>query len=121
MSDPEPIPVLDLGVVDALRALDEGSGPGLFEELVELFIADSAAHVRALESALAAGDARLLERSAHTLKSSSASLGAMQLSELCRALEQAGRTNALSAASDLVRAAADACRRACKALGEVRA
>jgi HPt (histidine-containing phosphotransfer) domain-containing protein len=121
MSDPEPIPVLDLGVIDALRALDEGAGPGLFEELVDLFVNDAVAHVRALESALATGDARLLERSAHTLKSSSASLGAMQLSELCRALEQVGRNNVLDGAVDLVRAASDACQRACKALGEVRA
>ena len=45
----------------------------------------------------------------------------MQLSELCRALEQVGRTNVLDGAVDLVRAAADACQRACKALGEVRA
>jgi two-component system sensor histidine kinase/response regulator len=121
MSEPEPIPVLDRGVVDALRALDEGQGPGLFEELVDIFISDAAAHVRALQTALESGDARLLERSAHTLKSSSASLGAMQLSELCRALEQTGRTGTMDGAPELVRAAADACQRACQALGEARA
>lgn len=121
MSESDPIPVLDRGVVAALRALDEGGGPGLFEELVDIFIADAAVHVRALQSALESGDAHLLERSAHTLKSSSASLGAMQLSELCRVLEQAGRAGKLDGAPDLVRAAADACQRACRALGEARA
>ena len=91
MSDSEAIPVLDLGVIDALRALDEGSGPGLFEELVDLFVTDAVAHVRTLESALATGDARLLERAAHTLKSSAAAIGAARLSMICKSIEFAGR------------------------------
>ena len=43
-------------------------------------------------AAAAAGEAAALVRPAHTLKSSSASLGAMRLSAIARAIEEAGRT-----------------------------
>ena len=41
-------------------------------------------------AARARGDAAAIVRPAHTLKSSSASLGAMRLSAICREIEEAG-------------------------------
>ena len=41
-------------------------------------------------AAAEAGDAAAIVRPAHTLKSSSASLGAMRLSGICSAIEEAG-------------------------------
>ncbi|HET7582516.1 MAG TPA: Hpt domain-containing protein, partial [Candidatus Limnocylindria bacterium] len=52
--------------------------------------------------------AEALVRPAHTLKSSSATLGAMRLSALARELEMAGRSGSLAAdAGELLQAAVD--------------
>ena len=120
MADPDPRAVLDMSVVDSLRALDEVGGASLFEELVELFIQDAAQQVRSLEQALGDGDARAIERSAHTLKSSSASLGATRMSELCFELERLGRAGRLDGAQGLVGDVAEAFHRACRALESLR-
>jgi HPt (histidine-containing phosphotransfer) domain-containing protein len=65
-------------------------------------------------------DAELLERLAHTLKSTSATLGAMPLAELCRALEDASSNPSSPRAGDLiegVRKEAEAVRRALHVMG----
>ena len=45
-------PVLDLEVVESLKALDEAGGPSLFLELIDLFVEDAAAQLRTLRAAL---------------------------------------------------------------------
>ena len=120
MQDLDPSAVLDLDIVASIRALDGEGGTGLFEELVGLFVADAQRQVRAIEEALTAGDARTLERCAHTLKSSSASLGAGELSSICFELEKLGRAGSLAQAEALVRRTSEACRRACRALESIR-
>ena len=58
-------------------------------------LADGVAHVASVQQAVAAGDADSLVRPAHTLKSSSATVGAAALSATARALEMAGRSGSL--------------------------
>jgi HPt (histidine-containing phosphotransfer) domain-containing protein len=94
---------LDLGVIDGLRASVEGDTAFVIE-LIEAFLADSAMQLDAIEAAVAAGDAEATVRPAHTLKSASATLGAMPLSVAARTLEMAGRSGSLDA--DDARAAA---------------
>ena len=83
-------PVLDQTVLDQLRD-DTGGDEAFIVELVETYIAEGAANVEGMVAAAEAGDAAAIVRPAHTLKSSSASLGAMRLSAICRAIEEAGR------------------------------
>jgi len=62
---------------------------------VDTYLADGDAQVRALRDA-PAGDLAALVRPAHSLKSSSASIGAMALAGRCRSLEadaRAGRVD----------------------------
>jgi two-component system sensor histidine kinase/response regulator len=47
------------------------------------------------------GDAAALHRTAHSLKSSSATLGALRLSALCKEVEALGRANALEGITTL--------------------
>jgi HPt (histidine-containing phosphotransfer) domain-containing protein len=108
-------------VVAALRELDEGGEDDLFTELVALFVEDAERLVGELQAALAEGDAHRLERCAHTLKSSSASLGAVRLSAICFELEKRGRAQALDDVAELVRETGESCRRACRALESLRA
>lgn len=57
------------------------------DELVDTYLEDAAAQLGAMRQAADAGDVRAMVRPAHSLKSSSANVGAMALAELCRALE----------------------------------
>ncbi len=63
-----------------------------FAFLVETFAKDSAMRIAALRSASAANDADALRRAAHSFKGSSGNMGAPQLAEQCRVLEELGRS-----------------------------
>lgn len=93
MSEPD-LPVVDGRV---LRELLESTGDdiGFVRELVETYLADTPAQLEAMTAAVQADDAAALVRPAHTLKSSSATVGAMRLSSVARELEMAGRAGAL--------------------------
>jgi HPt (histidine-containing phosphotransfer) domain-containing protein len=98
------------GVLDrqTLEALFEsvGGDPEFLAELIDTYVADAPVQVASLRAALAAGDAEALIRPAHTLKSSSASLGAAGLAEQCRQLEQAARAGVPDGAANAVEAIA---------------
>jgi signal transduction histidine kinase/DNA-binding response OmpR family regulator/HPt (histidine-containing phosphotransfer) domain-containing protein len=95
-------PVLDPSVISSLRELGGDDDPGLFSELVGMFLSDTPERLRALSEALDHNDPGALERAAHALKSSSANLGALGLSVLFRDIEAAGRAKDLSKAAPLV-------------------
>ena len=95
-------PVLDQSVISSLRELGGADDPGLFVELVQLFLADTPSRMRALSEALDQRDPKVLEREAHALKSSAANLGAVELSTLFRDIESAGREKDLQRAQGLV-------------------
>jgi signal transduction histidine kinase/DNA-binding response OmpR family regulator len=94
--------VLDPGVIASLRELGGEDDPGLFIELVQLFLSDTTERMQHLSGALEHSDPGALERAAHALKSSSANLGAMRLSALFRDIETAGREKDLGRARPLV-------------------
>lgn len=94
--DPSEPAVLDEGVLAQL--LDSVDGDRAFVvDLAEAYLADSATHRDGIRAALAASDAEALVRPAHTLKSSSATVGAMAVSRTARDLEMAGRSGSLDA------------------------
>ncbi|MFQ5857786.1 MAG: Hpt domain-containing protein, partial [Anaerolineae bacterium] len=76
--------------------------PALVAELIDVFLEDTPRLVAALREGVVAGDVGAVERAAHTMKSSSASLGAMTLSTLCKELEAIGRAGALDGAAERV-------------------
>jgi HPt (histidine-containing phosphotransfer) domain-containing protein len=82
--------VLDEAVLDELRAAT-GDDEAFIADLIETYIAEGATNVDGMVAAAAAGDPAAIVRPAHTLKSSSASVGAMRLSAICREIEEAGR------------------------------
>ena len=93
-----PSPAVAAPAGTALAVFDPQVLPGLIGDdaaLIEEFLADYRASARAtaagLQRACAAGDWAQVGQLAHRLKSSSRSVGAMQLGESCAALEQAGR------------------------------
>ena len=83
-------PVLDQAVLDELRAAT-GDDEAFIADLIETYIAEGATNLDGMVAAAAAGDPAAIVRPAHTLKSSSASVGATRLSAICRQFEEAGR------------------------------
>jgi len=96
-------PPLDERSLDRLRELQEDGEPEIVHELAELFLSHAPTRLRAILQAVEIGDADSLFKEAHSLKSSSANMGALRLSELCRQLEDMGRFGHLDRAREKVK------------------
>jgi HPt (histidine-containing phosphotransfer) domain-containing protein len=67
-----------------------------------MYLKSSGELLRKLARALEEGDTETTRRTAHTLKSSSANVGASRLASLSKQLEDAGRSNSLPKAGLLL-------------------
>ena len=76
-------------------------GSDFVVELIDTYIQETGELIDQLRRALGTGDGAALGRCAHAIKSSSASLGALDFSELARQLELLGKANDLSRAEPL--------------------
>jgi len=76
--------------LDDLRGLNPDD-PNFLRELIELFLQDVPARFAEIEQALAARDAVLLTRAAHTIKGSCSNFGAANLQHLSHAMEMQGK------------------------------
>ena len=86
----------DAAPVDVNRIMAITDGDKDFEqEMISLFLSDFTKRIEAVEQSLSAGDAETLRRDAHTLKGSSANMGANRLADLARDIEYAARDGAL--------------------------
>jgi CheY-like chemotaxis protein len=100
-------PLLDLEVVQSLKELGGAEDPGLFAELVDMFLRDTPARIQAMLEALHGGDPVALARAAHSMKSSCGNLGAISLASLCQAIEVGGRQGNVDAVRSLVQRSAE--------------
>jgi two-component system sensor histidine kinase/response regulator len=101
----------DLLVLDKAVALDRvGGDEELLAEVAQLFLEDYPNSLREIDDALQRGDAKLLERAAHTLKGAASNFGADPVVEPALALELAGRTGNLSATASSYQALTSALR-----------
>ena len=90
---------LDPRPLDDLVAM---GGTALRDQVIEAFSAEAGLLRTALTDAARAPDADRLRRTAHTLKSNGATLGATALADLCRDLEERAREGGLDGAASLV-------------------
>lgn len=89
---------IDRQVVENLRELNPDD-PNFLRELIDLFLEDFPARVAEIEQALAAKDAVLLTRAAHTIKGSSGNFGAARLARVAREMEMQGKSAAFNEAA----------------------
>ena len=80
---------------DIYQALVEAVGEDFVCEMVDAFLEEGFQLVASLQNALAEQDVDRFRRAAHSLKSHSATFGAMQLSNLAKELEEMARENRL--------------------------
>lgn len=79
--------VLDAQALERLRTLDPGDANGLVDRVLGTFKNSLETLMPRLHEGQRAGDADAVRHVAHTLKSSSSSVGALRLSGLCAAVE----------------------------------
>ena len=91
---------LDRSVLASLRELQDDGDPDIIAEVGGLFLEHSPQKIAAILKAVENGDAKGLQTAAHSLKSSSAYVGAMRLSELSRELETMGRSQVMDGAEE---------------------
>ena len=88
--------LLDQETLDGLRALQQAGAPDVLGEIIDVYLENSVKLLQTLREAVTQADdvdSDAMRRAAHTLKSSSAQLGATGLADLCKDLEQMGREN----------------------------
>lgn len=105
--------ILDHAVLDSLRKM---GGDAFLRELLCEFVASMDAYIPTLRQAAARGDADAVARSAHAFRSSSASMGAKQLSEMAMRIELAGRSGTLEGIPEAIEVLADHYKQAAAAL-----
>ena len=111
------LPVLDSSTIDELREIMEES----FTELVETFLQDLPMELAKVDQAVENREPEALYYTAHHLKSSSGSIGALQLAELLAQLETLGSDGSIIGSTLLMeqaRATAEQTRLALKMLLE---
>lgn len=86
---------LDQTALDELRALDPDGSSGILPQIINSYLSDAPALIQGMRAALAAKDMTTLARNAHSLKSTSLSLGATRVSEIAREMEVAGKSLAI--------------------------
>jgi HPt (histidine-containing phosphotransfer) domain-containing protein len=82
---------LDQPTLDRIRELHQRGGPDLLVRMTELYTANSRKLLDDAREALGGGDVPGTVKAMHALKSSSSSIGATALADLCDMLETAGR------------------------------
>ncbi|MDJ0556461.1 MAG: response regulator [Microcoleaceae cyanobacterium MO_207.B10] len=92
--------VIDKVVLDELKEM-AGGDTEVIIEVINCYLEESVQLFDAMSQGITEGNAKTLRYSAHSLKSSSASVGAIFLSQLSQELEDIGRKNTIEGAESL--------------------
>lgn len=95
---PADVGILDMEAIGRIRALQRPGVPDVLSKIVHLFIDHSPGILAAIRRAAASCDAAALRNGAHSMKSSSANIGAARVTAICRRLEAMGRDGNLDGA-----------------------
>lgn len=106
---------------DALARLERFGGRKLLHEMIALFLAIAPERLTAADAGIGAGDASAVENALHSLKSSSAQLGALRLSRLCEQGESIARGGTIEGVAALLDESRSELRRVETWLASVRA
>ncbi len=90
----EPSPI-DIKALDTIASLQSDTSDALLKKIITLYLDSSLNLMKSIREAAERNDADALNHAAHTLKSSSAYLGAMTLSSMSKELEIKGRDKTL--------------------------
>jgi len=93
---------IDKSALYRIKAVQQPGKPDLVEKIINLYINDAQSLCHNIHEAVGKGDPQALSKAAHSLKSSSANVGAIKLASLCKDLETLGKANTLGNAQEIV-------------------
>jgi HPt (histidine-containing phosphotransfer) domain-containing protein len=99
MPDPK---IINPEAIAALRDLNPGDNDVFLMEIIGIYVEDTPMRLTELKKSLAAGETALFTRAAHTIKGSSANLGAIAVAGVAETLENKSRTAGLGGLAPLV-------------------
>jgi two-component system, sensor histidine kinase and response regulator len=85
--------IIERAALDNIRALQRDGMPDLMSKIIHKYLDHAPQLLQNLRTAMAQGDASSVRQAAHSLKSSSANLGANELAAQCKTVEQEARLN----------------------------
>lgn len=107
-------PVIDLQAIEVLRSLNPDDNGEFLKEIVGIFLEDTPQRIAELDQSLAASDLPRFTRAAHSIKGSSANMGAVLLRSAAERLEHHSKANGLTDCEALVNAVKSEFERAAK-------
>ncbi len=93
---------LDRKALDTLRSLRKGGTPDLLHKVLHIYLTNAPQLLETIRDAVAHSDALALQQAAHSLKSSSANVGALQLAAFSKEMEALGKTQNMIQAVSLL-------------------
>ncbi|OPX93357.1 MAG: Autoinducer 2 sensor kinase/phosphatase LuxQ [Syntrophorhabdus sp. PtaB.Bin006] len=95
-------PVIDRATIDVISTLQQPGTPDLVHRMISVYLDDSEKKLQELRRGVRASQASLIHEIAHSLKSASATIGALALAALLKELEAMGRSQTLEGVSTLL-------------------
>jgi histidine phosphotransfer protein HptB len=96
------LPSIDPEAISNLRELNPGDNGEFLREIVGIYIEDTPKRIADMKASMASGDVTTFTRSAHTIKGSSANVGAQVLKAIAERLELLSRREGLAGISGLI-------------------
>ena len=93
---------VDRKALDTLRSLHRGGTPDLLHKVLYIYLNNAPHLLNTMRDAVAHSDALALQRAAHSLKSSSANVGALQLAAFSKEMEALGKAQRMAQAVPLL-------------------
>ncbi len=100
---PDTLPLVDTKRISELKEMLSNADPAQFAELVDKLEETMELQMTAFRSALAANNAEIMIRAAHTIKGAAGSLGAARIARIGADIEAIARTQDLSRLPELLR------------------
>jgi histidine phosphotransfer protein HptB len=96
------VPIIDPQSIENLRSLNPGDNDEFQREIIAIYLEDTPQRIAELEQSLAAGDTPKFTRAAHSVKGSSANLGAMGVRAVAEKLERQSHDQGLTNVAELL-------------------
>jgi HPt (histidine-containing phosphotransfer) domain-containing protein len=94
--------LLKQDALDKIRALQRPGSPNILDKIINLYLENSRELMQSIIDSIDWDDSASLQEAAHSLKSSSANLGAVKMAALCKELEYMGREGEACSAASLL-------------------
>jgi HPt (histidine-containing phosphotransfer) domain-containing protein len=96
MADQQPLPAIHAESLELLIEMIGPDEPAAILDLLDTYLVDSTRQIAELQAGFANGDFKIAHRIAHSMKSSSATFGALELSRYCEQLERSAKENCVN-------------------------